>query len=70
MSFAIEMISSDVNLPQHKVSKSSRPEIMIRERKKSLKLYSDYTLIVERLTNPEKELRGSATTAEDKGDRP
>lgn len=39
MSFAIEKISSEVNLPQHKVSKSSRPEIMIRERKKSEALF-------------------------------
>jgi len=35
-----------------------------------MKLYSYFTLILERLTSPEKELRGSATTAEDKGDRP
>lgn len=39
-------------------------------RMQSIKLYSRFTLILERLSNPEKELRGSATTAEDKGDRP
>lgn len=37
----------------------------------SVKLYSHYfTVIPERLASPEKELRGSPTTAEDKGDRP